>query len=166
MKFRTIQFILRSCILFLIFNLFTGCTQPDGYIGKWFGSWFLEEMLIDGEVDEEYEYYLKESTVAEGINRQVMISFHANVFNIGYLSTDEIYGTWSYAGETLTLVSSYHSGSGHNSPAFDPFPIVLHFPKGQEVMEIPVTKFTSDIMQWQLIDPEGRLITYNFRKYP
>lgn len=140
--------------------LLTGCTQPDGHIGKWFGSWYLEEMLINGETDEEYAANKEEDI------RQVLVSFQGNIFNMGYLNGSAIYGTWSYAGEILTLIANYNAGSGYVSPYFDPFPIVLHFPGDVEQVEITVTEIESRTMQWQLIDQNDRLITYNFRKYP
>lgn len=140
--------------------LFPSCTQPDGNIGDWFGSWHLEEMLIDGELDQEYADY------GENNRMQVMVSFQGNIFNMAILNGDEIYGTWSYAGEILTLIANYNSGSGHNSPYFDPFPKVLRFPADVEQVEITVTSITSRKMQWQLINQNGNLITYNFRKYP
>lgn len=141
--------------------LFMGCTRPEGNIGDWFGSWYLEEMLIDGSIDEEYAE--DKASVEEN---QVMISFQGNVFNLGYLNGNHIYGTWSYAGEILILVASYNAGGGYQDPKFDPFPKVMHFPSNEEQIEITVTKITSKIMQWQYIDQNGRLITYNFRKYP
>lgn len=157
MNLKKILFILLTLSLSLVFS---SCTQPDGYIGKWFGSWYLEEMLINGEVDEEYAAYQQEGRF------QVMVSFQGNIFHMAYIGGQAIYGTWSYAGEVLTLVASYNAGSATNSPYFDPYPKVLHFPASIEQMEITVSQLYSKTMQWQIIDPEGRLVTYNFRKYP
>lgn len=151
---------IKLLILCLTLGFFSGCTQPDGKIGDWFGSWYLEEMMIDGETDEDYASNKQEDRL------QVMISFQSNVFNIGYLNGSAIYGTWSYAGEILTLIAGYNSGSGYNSLYFNPYPIVMHFPAEIEELEITVTKLTGRIMQWQHTDTQGRLITYNFRKYP
>ena len=140
------------------------CTQNDGHIGDWFGSWYLEEILINGKVDEEYEAYKQEDNIY--YHKEVMISFQGNVFNMAYLQGREIYGTWSYAGEILTLIASYGSGSGYDSQFFNPYPIVLHFPADEEQIEITVTSIGGKTMQWQYIDQNGRLLTYNFRKYP
>lgn len=158
MKNRNLFNIIILCLLAVIC---TGCTQPDGNIGDWFGSWYLEEMLIDGEIDSEYA-----EDKASNERLQILISFQSNVFNVAYLNGSAIFGTWSYAGETLTLIASYDAGSGNVSPYFDPYPIVMHFPKGVEELEITVTRLESRRMQWQRIDPQGRLITYNFKKYP
>ena len=138
----------------------TSCTQPDGNIGDWFGSWHLEEILINGEPDEEY------TQNRENDRMQVMVSFQGKIFNMAYINGNEIYGTWSYAGEILTLIASYNAGGGHVSPLFNPYPVVLHFPGDVEQVEITVTYINSKTMQWQLIDQNGRLLTYNFRKYP
>lgn len=139
---------------------FAGCTQPDGHIGDWFGSWYLEEMLIDGETDTAYAENQKTDRL------QVMVNFQGNVFNMAYLNGNEIYGTWSYAGEILTLIATYNTGSGYNSEFFNPFPVVMHFPSGIEQIEIKVLELNRRTMQWQFIDTKGQLITYRFRKYP
>lgn len=136
--------------------LLTGCTQPDGYIGEWFGSWHLEQILIDGEED---------STYNEDPN--IMFSFQGKIFNCAYIENVEIYGSWSYAGEVLTLVAGYDTGSGSTvTSLFNPFPVALHFPAHVEQIEITVTHISGKTMQWQYIDQNGRLLTYNFRKYP
>lgn len=149
--------------LFLIITAIAvgSCTHLDGDIGDWFGSWHLEEMLINGEIDEEYAENQKTD------HRQVMVSFQGKIFNMAYIGNREIYGTWNYAGEVLTLVANYNAGSGYEAPDdFDPFPVVLHFPGDVEQVEITVNYINKKTMQWQLIDQNGRLITYNFRKYP
>lgn len=147
-------------IVVLSVILLTQCTQPEGNIGKWFGSWYLEEMLINGSLDEEYASNKEEGKL------QVLVSFQGNVFNMSYLNGAAIYGTWSYSGEILTLVASYNAGGGYDSPDFNPYPVVLRFPEGIEQMEITVSYLYSRSMRWQLIDQEGNLITYNFKKYP
>ena len=129
------------------------CTQPDGYIGDWFGSWHLESIDINGTPDTDYR-------------QNIMFSFQGKVFNVAYLDGDEIYGSWSYAGEILTLVGGYDAGSGSNSHLFNPFPVALHFPADVSQIEITVNSINSRKMQWQYIDQNGQLITYNLRKYP
>ena len=156
---KTTKAILLTAILFTL-PAVTGCTQPDGYIGDWFGTWYLEEMLLDGEPDQVYADFKAKD------EHQVVVSFQANVVNFSYLNGSEIYGTWSYAGDTLTLISSYSSGAGHTSYWFDPYPIVMHFPSGQDQLEVTVTRLGSRAMQWQYVIPSGQLVTYNFRKYP
>lgn len=156
-----IRHIIYTLLLIIAATATSSCTQPDGYIGKWFGSWYLEEMLIDGEIDQQY------ATNKENDTRQVMISFHGKIFNMAYLGGTEIYGSWSYAGEVLTLIANYGEGSGSDYPnLFNPFPVVMHLPADVEQVEITVTHIGSKTMQWQYIDQNGRLITYNFKKYP
>lgn len=140
--------------------LLTGCTQPNGYIGNWFGSWYLEEILIDGEPDPEYGISISSET------KPIMVSFQGKVFNMAYIDAFEIYGSWVYAGETLTLNASYDNGSGSGASYFTPFPVAMHFPKGVDVIEVTVTKLEKRVMQWQYVDPEGQLLTYNFTKRP
>ena len=140
--------------------LFASCMQHDGYIGKWFGSWYLEEMLVNGEIDEEYEDFKTRD------DRQVMVNFQSQLFNMAYINSSEIYGTWDYTDEILTLNSSYNAGSGYQSDYFNPYPTIMHFPAGVEILQIPVTKQNGRTMQWQYSDAEGNIRIYNFRKYP
>ena len=159
MKFRAFG------IIFMTTVLLSGCTQPEGNIGHWFGSWYLQEILIGGEIDKDYEGYLADDKTLDRLD--VLVSFQGNVFNMGYLNGNTIYGTWSYAGETLTLIASYNAGGGYEDSRFNPYPKVLYFPAGEEEMEITVTKLTSRTMQWQYTDQAlGKVITYNFKKYP
>lgn len=147
-------------LLLAVIALFgcNSCTHLDGDIGDWFGSWLLEEILIDGKPDEAYNPNHSEENL-------VMVSFQGKVFNMAYLDSSEIYGSWSYAGEILTLVASYNAGT-NDSVNFNPYPKVLHFPEGEEQLEITVTYIKSKTMQWQYIDQNGNLLTYNFKKYP
>lgn len=152
---------MKKTLLFIIVGMMFGmasCTQPDGNIGDWFGSWYLEEMLIDGEIDSEYADNKTQNTM------QVMVSFQGKIFNMAYINGNEIYGQWSYAGEVLTLIADYTEME--YPPKFDPFPVVMHLPGDVEQVEITVTYINSKTMQWQFIDQNGSLITYNFRKYP
>lgn len=156
--------ILLSTIFVFIAMMTGGCVQHDGYIGNWFGSWYLEEMLINGDVDQAYEEAINREPVSS--RRAIMVSFQGNIFNMAYINGSEIYGTWSYAGEILTLVANYNAGGGSVSPYFNPYPIELHFPADEAQLEITVTEINGKTMQWQYIDQNGNLITYNFRKYP
>lgn len=152
---RICHIILYSIILALGMSL-NSCTQYKINIGDWHGSWHLQEIYIDGELDKDYS-----------VKPNIMISFQRNLFNFAYIETLEIYGTWSYAGEILTLNAGYDAGAGAgNEQFFNPFPIVMGFSPGETEVEITVTKLTESAMQWQYIDRFGKLRTYNFKKYP
>lgn len=145
--------------LVAFFSLFASCTELDGDTGGLFGSWYLEEIKIDGEIDASYAQRVNE-------DRGVMVNFQGKVFNMAYLDSSEIYGSFEYAGEILTLDASFNAGSGYGSPYFNPYPTVLHFPGDEVQIEVSVTSLSSKTMQWQYIDQNGQLITYSFRKYP
>lgn len=122
----------------------------------WLGSWHLETMAVNGEPDTEYNE-----------DPEIMASFEGNVFNLAYIERAEIYGSWSYAGETLTLIASYNAGSGANvTYLFNPFPVAMKFPEGLEEVEITVTSLQKKRMQWQYIDKNGDLRTCDFVKFP
>lgn len=147
--------------LLLSATVLSSCTQKNGDIGNWFGSWYLEEILINGEPDQDYE------TAKQNGERTVMFNFQGKIVDIGYLNSSEVFGSWSYAGETLTLILGYNAGSGSEAPwLFNPFPVVMHLPADVDQVEITVTMMNGKTMQWQYIDQNGRLLTYNLRKYP
>lgn len=138
----------------------SSCTQPDGYIGKWFGSWYLYEILIDGEVDKEYA-----DSQGTYTNSEITISFQGKIFDFAYVGSLELIGSWEYSGNILILDASYNAGSGAgHSDRFTPFPRSLHFPEGQEVVQVEVSSLQSGSMQWRYISPEGITYTYNFKK--
>ena len=133
---------------------FARCTQADGYIGPWFGTWHIEQILIDGKEDPDYE-------------ANIVISFQGKIFKCGILESAEIYGSWEYAGEVLTLDAGYKTGTAVDFPhLFNPFPMALHFPADVEQIEITVVSINNRTMEWQYIDQNGDLLTYKLRKYP
>lgn len=146
-----------SCLIIICCLGHTSCMQHDGYIGNWFGSWHLEEMLIDGVPDAAYQ---------EDESHQIMVSFQSDVFNMAYIDSAEVYGLWSYEGETLTMIADIRNGNEFISTLLDPYPVLMKFPKGVAEIEVTVVEINKRTMQWQRVDPEGHLITYNFRKYP
>ena len=145
------------CIVAVIFCfLFNSCSDPDHTDSVLLGSWHLETIMLNGETDISYMD-----------NPEIMVSFQGNIFNMAYMERAEIYGSWSYAGEILTLIANYKAGSGANiGYLFNPFPVAMKFPAGIEQLEITVTAIEGGKMQWQYINDEGDLLTYNFRKYP
>lgn len=136
------------------------CQQTDGDVGDWFGSWHFESIDINGD-DSEYSN--------DQTNRMdLMVNFHGKIFNISYLNGHEIYGTWSVAGEVLTLIADPYTGDRDREPQmFNPYyPNALHFAADTEQIEITVVYIGTNTMEWQYIDQNGDLITYHLRKYP
>lgn len=141
-------------VLLLFCCVLSGCTQPDGYIGDWFGSWHLEEIIVDGTADDNYK-------------KDIAFNFQSKIYSCGFLSLVEVYGNWSCAGETLTLIAGYQDRDNYYvNLLYDPFPKVMQLPSGVDQVEITVTYINSRTMQWQHVNQHGQLMTYNFRKYP
>ena len=158
MRKRTSIFKRTACLtaMVLLITMFSSCSDPEQTNSPLFGSWHLETIMINGEPDKGYND-----------NPEIMVSFQGKIFNMAYMERAEIYGTWSYAGEILTLIAGYNAGSGANvGYLFNPFPVSMKFPAGTDQLEITVSEIKGNEMQWQYIDDEGDLLTYNFRKYP
>ncbi len=45
-----------TLLLASVFILMTGCTHNDGDIGPWFGTWQLENVMIDDKPEEDYHH--------------------------------------------------------------------------------------------------------------
>lgn len=150
-------------ILCCVALLMQSCTQCDGDIGPWYGSWHIEAISIDGAEDVAY-------------NGEIIVSFQGKIFNMGYAAeftvSNEEFGTWVYAGDTLTLSLGYNNGDAsdvllpNGDKVFDPFPTPLHFASGEKTVTLKVLSNDGSKMCWQYTDPEGHLLTYSLRKYP
>ncbi|MDE7136394.1 MAG: lipocalin-like domain-containing protein [Muribaculaceae bacterium] len=89
-----------SILLFLAVIISTpGCTQNDGDIGPWFGTWRLEQIIIDGTPDNDY-------------NRDIIWKFQADVISMVVVNdvthtAISSWGTWTHTDNTLTLNFTY-----------------------------------------------------------
>lgn len=137
--------------------LFYGCTHTDNSLSPISGTWHLEEMIINGDLDQTYESNRQEGRL------QVIVTFQGKIFHMSYNGGTSMYGSWEYSGEVLTLIAG--KNEGNYTTYFDPFPTVMHLPSGVTMAEVTVTRLQGTDMQWQAIDQNGQLITYNFRKY-
>ena len=149
-----------------------GCSQNDGYIGEYFGSWVFDEITVDGEPEAGYEGNL-------------MISFQSSLFQmdlvVDVLEVDDegkyvnnggemIMGIWKEEGRTLTF-SVYPKQCNHKITNKDgkpvpAFPDMSGFGSGTDdnlTVTLTIEKKTSDRMVWTRTDAGGRLWRYTLR---
>ena len=85
---------LRYIISLIFFAAITACTQNDGDIGVWFGTWRLEKITIDGTTDSDYD-------------ENVVLKFQNNVMEsvaqYEHHVTNNCYAKWTREGDLLIL---------------------------------------------------------------
>lgn len=127
----------------------SACTQNDGNIGIYFGSWTFESIEVDGNELPDYE------------NGDLMIAFQSNIFRMDYENkpTPEIktmFGTWSEDADHIILDGSADHKEGE-------FPPLLGVdPNG--VFTFRILEKKGKTMIWQRTDDEGRTWTYRLKR--
>lgn len=125
-------------------TMFTSCTQVDGNIGGWFGTWVIEKIEIDGEKD----------TAFRG---EVLISFQGELFNTSEVDGKELYGKWSENDGLLHLDGSFNAGSLKEWPAG------LGFGSDMKVT-LKMLEYPGKRMKWSMMCSDGKERVYYLRK--
>lgn len=146
-----------SYLIILVAAILTlpGCTQNDGDIGPWFGTWRLEQILVDGADDEAY-------------NHDIIWKFQSDVISMVVVddathTAASTWGTWSEADNTLTLNFSYSdtanpAGSFKYSP-----PAATHLPPG--ISRLSIISLSKGEITLGYIDQQGVTYTYKLAKH-
>ena len=91
------------------------CTHNDGDIGKWFGTWAVQSISVDGVPDDDY-------------HGDILWKFQSDVFSMLRFSADpvdhsyqQVWGSWCEDGDALVLRfgysdDSYAPGTGIYAP--------------------------------------------------
>lgn len=118
-----------ALLALLLALLPVSCTQNDGHIGDWFGTWRLEEILVDGQPDADYAHNL-------------IWKFQSDIVSIVEVNDAEhlatsTWGTWSEEnGEILRLNFTYSDNDNTNDSSTYSPPAQLHLPAGISNLEI------------------------------
>lgn len=137
--------------------LMTGCTHNNGDIGRWFGTWTVERILVDGEPYAPYEH-------------NMVWKFQNSVFSMQLINTDpaiherlQHWGSWSEADGAL-IIDFTHSNDAYapGEGIYAPFPVSLLNRGGTSVLRIASDKGNEVTL---LFTPtEGEEVTYIIRK--
>ena len=143
-------------IVTLMMAFMAGCTHNNGDIGPLFGSWTLQEIIIDGTPDEDYGHNMTWNFQNHNLSIMTVLPHHDRAENMG---------TWDWV-ETDRMMSidfTYKNSDGvvGGSP-FCP-PDGLHLPTGQ-VLIMDVEQLTSSDMTLLYESHDGSLIKYVFTK--
>lgn len=144
-----------SILLFLIYGLLSSCTQNNGNIGPYFGSWLQYEMTIDGEKVTDFN---PDETFWEFQNNIIEIS-RVN----GMYEKNGRWGTWEERDGHLLLNFMHHDDQNPVGTSEYRAPEWLHF-TSDEIIDLTIVSNKSSRMELQWRDPDGRLIGYYLRK--
>lgn len=142
--------ILKNIFAIIALALCTGCTQNNGNIGFWFGTWRVTQVTIDGEPDENYA-------------NDLWFKFQTEVCDIirvtDHNGNSEYWCKWSTSDDDKTLLLDYtFSGhAGYNPPACLPF-------QSDAINTLTVTKHSSRSISLSYQTPSGSTYVYSLKK--
>ena len=131
----------------------TSCTQNKGHIGPWFGFWWIDEILIDGQADPNYHCDSYFAFMADNV-----MVFQATGPGSHTIVRDCI-GMWAHKDKTLTLNFDNHDDNHEHYPT--PTWIYMSEPR---VYTLTIEKYGSEHMRWSWITDQGQTITYILSK--
>lgn len=139
---------IKHCIFSLSFMLIVimglnSCTQVDGHIGVWFGSWALESIECEGEKDENFR-------------KDIIISFQSDIYNLCQVDYCELYGSWKEEGSVLTLTPAWGAATVKEWPS------QLHWGTTQPCT-FKILQREHKCLKLQLACPDGKVRVYTFR---
>lgn len=146
-----------AAVLCLIATMaLSACLRDNGNIGDWFGTWHLESMDVDGEVDADY-------------NGDILWKFQNNIIMISqvndllHTSTDS-FGTWIEDDGRLLLNFTYSDdyNPGGGTGIYAP-PASIYLKPGISEMEIKELTSGKLILVYQASNDV--VITYFFKKW-
>lgn len=148
---KTSGIVASAMILWAMCIVSPSCTQNRGYIGDWFGFWWLDEILVDGRIDTSYQ-------------DDAVFSFMSDVVCITRQTPDaetmtfQYYGSWEYKDGILYL--NYNNKMDHG---VYPPPAWIYMTE-MMVYEMKVLVFNSKHLELEWVDDDGRHITYRLHK--
>lgn len=143
-------------LLPLLAMLSTGCTHNDGDIGPWFGTWQLEEITADGDVETAY-------------NHDIFWQFQNTVFCMRKVTAlhDNLprWGTWKETGDNVLQLNFTHHDSEYEagSTKYSPFP-ETHIPVNT-VTDLNILEMSRSRLVLQYHADDGSVYTYYLKKW-
>lgn len=133
-----------------------GCMQHNGYIGDWFGTWYIESITVNGEENPAYQgnYFMQ---------------FQADKVRICEVDPAypdllaECFGSWQASGDVLELNFSYTGGGNYWNPSERPNGTLMYTYLKPDINILKITSMTSKRMVLTL-SREDETIVYNLRK--
>lgn len=135
----------------------TGCTHNNGDIGPWFGTWKLNAITIDGDLDQAY-----------AANSNMVWKFQSSVIEMQEImpmhTTSDHFGTWRQTSDkTVEMSFIYHDSNNPDGGEYYTPPAASHLPRGTFVMDI--LQLSSGGMRLRYTSDNGTVYTYSLKKW-
>ena len=149
----------RFIVLLIIALTFNACTHNNGDIGELFGTWKLQSITIDGEIDSSYD-----NNVLWKFQSSIMSMIRANDSTHNRLET---WGTWSYANDDTQLELNFtHTDNDNPKPGstkYSPLP-ETYLPKAT-IFTLDIIKLNNNEMILVYHSIDGKEYRYKFKKW-
>lgn len=149
----------RFIVLLIIALTFNACTHNNGDIGELFGTWKLQSITIDGEIDSSYD-----NNVLWKFQSSIMSMIRANDSTHNRLET---WGTWSYANDDTQLELNFtHTDNDNPKPGstkYSPLP-ETYLPKAT-IFTLDIIKLNNSEMILVYHSIDGKEYRYKFKKW-
>lgn len=135
------------------------CTHNNGDIGDLFGTWKLDKITIDGEVD-------------RGYGDDILWKFQSSIIEMEQVNdalheTFKSHGSWSRPEEGLLVLDFTHTDNDNPEPGsevYSPLP-ATHLPSGCKI-DMDLLQLDGSKMELRYIDPlTTKVYEYYFKKW-
>lgn len=142
---------LTSLLIGFALLLTVGCTQNNGNIGIWFGTWQVTQIAVDGEPQKDYD-------------NNMFFKFQANVCDIITVLPHNVY--YQHFAEftevdSKTIIVDFSHTDEWNPVEFDA-PLSSFLENGKNILK--VTKHNNRKLTLTLQTAEGSTVTYSLKK--
>lgn len=149
----------RFIVLLIIALTFNACTHNNGDIGGLFGTWKLQSITIEGEIDSSYD-----NNVLWKFQSSIMSMIRANDSTHNRLET---WGTWSYANDDTQLELNFtHTDNDNPKPGstkYSPLP-ETYLPKST-IFTLDILNLNGSEMVLLYHSTDGKEYRYKFKKW-
>ena len=145
---------INTILLSILIIVFSGCTQNNGDIGPWFGSWLLYEIDVDNTPDNTYSGNIVWAFQSSIIKMTVINSHH---------QTDEYWGTWEETDGFLTL--NYTHSNAETAPGTNEygFPPSIYLP-ANGIIKLQIIEHSNNRLFLEYTKTDGIKIIYRLHK--
>lgn len=149
---------MRKLLFIILLTIVTACTQNNGFIGPWFGTWKLTEIRIDGVVDPDYQ-------------GNIIWKFQSDIIEM--VKADDIehtadsrWGTWVANDDNTQITLNYtHKAvvdGVENTWTYSPL-AETHLPRGVLILDAEWGKNPKLLLTY--LSEDGHVYTYSFKKW-
>ncbi len=156
MLHRLIRHISPLALVAIMMAVVSGCTHNNGDIGPLFGSWTLQEIVIDGTPDASYGHNMTWNFQNHNLSIMTVYPHHDRAENMG---------TWEWVNQDRVISINFTYENSEGVVGGSPFcpPPGLHLPTGQ-ILVMDVMQLTSSDMTLVYESADGEMIKYRFTK--